>query len=105
MIYYTHSSHCNHYHHTETTRPELKELFKHVTPRYAAYWNEIGIYLDFRPEQLEIIKLDNLGDVKRSCNDMFIKWLERDPNASWEKFFNGFDLAIGSQPTEVPSSK
>ena len=80
----------------ESTRPELKDLFKYVTPRYASYWKEIGIFLDFKPEQLEIIKMDNPADAKRSCNEMFIRWLKADPNASWEKFFNALDLATGA---------
>ena len=94
----------NHYH-TGTTKPKLKELCKHVTPRYAAYWKKIGIFLDFEPGELEIIKHNNPVDAESSCVDMFIKWLQRDPNASWEKFFDAFDSAIRPQFTEVSTSK
>ena len=80
----------------ESTRPDLKDLFQFVTPRYASYWKEIGIFLDLKPEQLEIIKMDNPADTKRSCNDMFIKWLQTDSSASWEKLFNALDLAVGA---------
>jgi len=91
--------------HTETTKPKLKELCKYVTPQYAAYWKEIGIFLDFEPGELEIIKHNNPVDAIRSCNDMFIKWLERDCNASWEKFFDAFDSAIRPRFTEMSTSK
>jgi len=68
----------------------------YVTPRYASYWKEIGIFLDFKPEEIEIIKMDN-QDTKRRCNDMFIKWLQvNSSNASWEKLFNALDLATGA---------
>ena len=87
--------------HAESTKPELKDLCKYVTPRYASYWKEIGIFLDFKPEQLDIIKMDNPADAKRSCTDMFIKWLQIDPNASWEKFFTALDSAIGAPPANT----
>ena len=79
-------------------------MFKFVTPRYASYWKEIGIFLDFKPGQLEIIKMDNPADTKRSCNDMFIKWLQTDSSASWEKFFNALDLAVGAVTTSSVSA-
>ena len=79
-------------------------MFKFVTPRYASYWKEIGIFLDFKSEELEIIKMDNPADTKRSCNDMFIKWLQTDSNASWEKFFNALDLAVGAMSTSSASA-
>jgi len=75
----------------------------HVTPRYASYWKEIGIFLDFKPEQLEIIKMDNPRDTKGSCNDMFIRWLQIDTSASWEKLFNALDLAVGTPSASATS--
>ena len=93
------------YHYIGTTRPELHELCAHVTPRYAAYWKEIGILLGFNADQLEIIRCDNLGNTQRSCNGMFNKWLQTNYNATWEMFFKAFDLAIEPQPINVYSSK
>ena len=87
---------------TEATRPELKDLYKHVIRRYAAYWKEIGILLGVDANTLDIIKLDNLEDTKKRCLSMFEKWLEIDASASWEKFFEAFDLTIKS---EVSASK
>ena len=75
-------------------------MFKYVTPRYASHWKEIGIFLDLKPEEIEIIKMDNPEDTKRRCNDMFIKWLQINSNASWEKLFNALDLATGAVPSD-----
>ena len=82
------------YSHLETKRPELKELFKFVTPKYAAYWKEVGVYLGIEPGQLDAIKLNNCGDANRSCNDVLAKWLKIDVNATWEKLFEAIDFAI-----------
>ena len=35
---------------------------------------------------------------------MFIKWLQTDSNASWEKFFNALDLAVGAMSTSSASA-
>ena len=37
-------------------RPKLKDLHKHVTPCYAAYWEDIGVYLDIQIGHLQVIK-------------------------------------------------
>ena len=33
-------------------RPKLKDLYKHVTPCYAAQWEDIGVYLDAKQNHL-----------------------------------------------------
>lgn len=80
----------------ETKRPELAELLRLITPRYAACWKEIGICLGIEPEQLDVIKLNNFGDASRSCNDLWKKWLMVDVNATWEKLFKAIDSAAAS---------
>ena len=72
-------------------RPELKDLYKHVTPCYAAQWEDIGIYLDIELGHLEIIKADHQGDTSGCCKDLWKKWLKLDPNGTWEKLFTAID--------------
>ena len=76
---------------TVTDRPKLKDLYKHVTPCYAAHWEDIGVYLDIELGHLKIIKRDNPGDTSRCCKDLWKKWLEIDPVATWEKLFAAID--------------
>ena len=72
-------------------RPKLKDLYKHVTPCYAAQWEDIGVYLDIELGHLKTIKADHPGDTNGCCKDLWKKWLELDPNATWEKLFTAID--------------
>ena len=79
-----------------TDRPKLKDLYKHVTPCYAAYWEDIGVYLDIELGRLKIIKADHPGDTSACCKDLWKKWLEVDTDATWEKLFTAIDSAVPS---------
>ena len=72
-------------------RPKLKDLYKHITPCYAAQWEDIGVYLDIELGHLQTIKADHPGDTSGCCKDLWKKWLELDPNATWEKLFTAID--------------
>ena len=81
-------------HHTSsvgTDRPKLKDLYKLVTPCYAAQWEDIGVYLDIEPGHLSIIRANHPGDVEGCCKDLWKKWLELDPDATWDKLFAAID--------------
>ena len=80
----------------ETERPELRDLCRYVLPLYAAHWWEIGIFLNIKPGQLEVIKSDNPADANRCCSVLFIKWLQGTGNITWEKMFEAIDLATVS---------
>ena len=69
----------------------MKDLYKHVTPYYAAQWEDIGVYLDIELGHLRIIKADHPGDTSGCCKDLWKKWLELDPDATWEKLFTAID--------------
>ena len=77
----------------------MKDLYKHVTPCYAAQWEDIGVYLDIELGQLEIIKADHPGDTSGCCKDLWKKWLKLDPNATWEKLFTAIDCTATSSST------
>ena len=66
--------------------PLIKDLMNEITPRYFAYWTEIGTLLDIPQETLNIIKHDysKHGDWK-CCNRMFEEWLKKGTSATWEK--------------------
>ena len=75
-----------------TDCPILDELHKLVTPRCAARWKCIGRRLNFTPTSLKAIHDDNHGDDNKCCDALFSKWLDTDPQATWEKLI----FAIGN---------
>ena len=81
--------------------PKLKDLYKHVTPCYAAHWEDIGIYLDIELGHLKIIKADHPGDISGCCKDLWKKLLEVDCDATWEKLFNAIDSAVPSASSSI----
>ena len=73
--------------HKVNNTPLLKDLYQHITPRYAVDWKVIGTLLGLRSGTLEIIENDYHGKATRCCNAMFEKWLQMDLTASWSKLF------------------
>ena len=67
--------------------PLLKDLYKQITPQYAAHWRELGTLLGLSRKTLNIIEYDNPYSAMDCCNAMLKKWLEVDTTASWRKFF------------------
>ena len=53
-----------------TDRPEIKDLYKHVTPCFAAYWEDIGVYLDIELRHLETIKANYPNNASVCCKDV-----------------------------------
>ena len=47
-----------------------------------AYWQDLGLKLDLKKSQLEIIDLNCRGDVKKCRMEMISLWMDRG-NASW----------------------
>ena len=79
----------------------MKDLYKHVTPCYAAHWKYIGVYLDIELGRLNIIRADHPGDASGCCNDLWEKWLELDCDATWDKLFTAIDSALPSASTST----
>ena len=69
------------------SKPLLRDLYQHITPRYAIQWKVIGTLLDLPSETLNIIEHDHRDKAERCCNAMLEKWLQVDITASWGKLF------------------
>ena len=82
-------------------RPKLKDLYKHVTPYYAAHWEDIGVHLDIELGHLKTIRADHPGDVTGCCKHLWEVWLELDCNATWDKLFAAIDSALPSASTST----
>ena len=72
---------------TVTIKPNLPDLYEHITPRYALKWKVIGTLLGLPSEKLDIIKQDNFHQSEQCCNEMLQWWLRVNPTASWGKLF------------------
>ena len=53
----------------------------------AARWHDLGTQLltGDTVGVLDVIKADHPNDVRACCNEMFVKWLELQPNATWSQ--------------------
>ena len=80
----------------ETERPDIRDLCKYVVPLYAAHWKKIGIFLNIKSGQLEVIKLDNPTDTNGCCINLFEKWLLGTDDVTWKKMFEAIDEATVS---------
>ena len=76
---------------TGSDRPTLDDLCKFVTPHCAAQWKFIGKRLNFTPTSLKAMHDGNHGDDNKCCDALWSKWLDTDPQATWEKLI----FAIG----------
>ena len=80
------------------TTPSLKEAIQYVAP-HAADWKVIGIQLDIPTGELKCIEAGYPTNVKWCCNQMMEKWLEIDPDASWNKLIKVIEsLLVSSTP-------
>ena len=49
---------------------------------------------DIELGNLKTIKADHPGDTSGCCKDLWKKWLELDPDATWEKLFTAIDSSV-----------
>ena len=76
---------------TVKTTPLLKDLYELISPNFGAEWKVIGICLGLHIGELNIIEANYPNNARWCCNKMLEKWLEMDPNASWEKLFTAIE--------------
>ena len=55
--------------------------------KHATKWRSIGLELSITSAALDIIDEDYPTKIKERCKAMLKVWLQRDPEASWEKLF------------------
>ena len=84
--------------HTVKTTPLLKDLYELISPNFGAEWKVIGTCLSLPIGELNIIEANYPNNARCCCNEMLEKWLEMDPNASWEKLFTAIESpAVSNQ--------
>ena len=73
-------------HHYPTPK-QLRNILKPDTSGLAAQWYDLGTQLltDDTVGALKVIKANHPNDVNACCNNLFVKWLELKPNATWSQ--------------------
>ena len=84
------------------TRPLVRDLYQHITPRYATQWRVIGILLGLPSETLNIIERDHVFRAESCCNAMLEKWLQVDTTASWGKLFTVIEYELPAVSCATP---
>ena len=75
-------------------KPEISELHKHIVPKYAARWRDLGVQLKIPEHQLNTIAVNNTNHPSYSeqcCKAVLQKWMEINTNATWDML----QMAIG----------
>ena len=76
---------------TGCKRPTLRDVYKYVVPEYAHNWRYLGAQLDFKHTEMEIIFSDFRNDSQECCRNLLSRWLEKNPDASWDQLFLAID--------------
>ena len=67
-------------------RPNMKALLEIMRKEHiATKWYELGAELLENDNHLEVIKANHQNDVQSCCQEMFKRWLDVKPNASWSQ--------------------
>ena len=80
-------------------KPELLELHRHIVPKYAARWRDLGVQLKMPTHYLDTIAEDNANRTeysKQCCKAMLQKWIQTTPNATWNMLQTAIDFLSDS---------
>ena len=69
-------------------KPEASELHRHIVPKYAARWRDLGVQLKIPEHHLNTIAVNNTNHPSYSeqcCKAVLEKWMKITPNATWDK--------------------
>lgn len=83
---------------------QLSTVMRIEDSAIATKWHELGLELVDSNRILKDIKTDHPSDVNACCISMFEKWLERTPDANWEKLITALN-EIGMKTAAVAVSK
>ena len=70
----------------------------------AARWRDLGTQLltDDTVGVLDVIKVDHPNDARACCNEMFVRWLELQPNAVWSQLITALsNIGMNTVAEEV----
>ena len=71
---------------SDSGKPEVSELHRHIVPKYAAKWRDLGVQLKIPEHHLNTIAVNNTNHPfysEQCCKAMLQKWMEITPDATW----------------------
>ena len=82
------------------TRPTKQKILDHVVSYVTPQWYELGVKLlkEDQESQLDVLKLNHVGDNKKCCMEMFWYWLSTNTSATWKQLIE----ALQSPAVELP---
>ena len=92
-------------------KPELKDLFPFIVPKYTSKWKQLGTLLGLPMGKLDTIEYENRTRADDCCLAVLNEWLQGDHTASWDKVHRAVSLLAGhhgndnNAPSMVPMVK
>ena len=71
--------------------PTVKEFNNYIRDRVATDWYDLGVQLGIPYQQLNIIQINNPGNIQMCCTRMFQHWLQVDTTANWNKLIKALE--------------
>ena len=87
-------------------RPDMKQLLQLMRDKaISAKWFELGAELFEKDTALTAIQADYPNDVNRCCREMFKKWLDVNPDASWSQLVTALNKIGMAAAADVVSKQ
>ena len=82
------------------SKPTKQKILDYVVPYVTPQWYELGVKLlkEDQESQLDVLKLNHVGDNKKCCMEMFWYWLSTNTSATWKQLIG----ALQSPAVELP---
>ena len=71
--------------------PTEQEFNNYIRDKVAKDWYDLGVQLGITFEKLNIIKINDSGNVQMCCTMMFQYWLQVDAKANWNKLIKALE--------------
>ena len=72
-------------------KPQIMDLNRYVIPKIAGEWEDLAYALYFDTAKVKFIKINNRGDSRKCCQELFKVWLSTDQGVSpkiWATLLN-----------------
>ena len=79
-----------------------------MVPGATPHWKSIGIDLLNNSTEIETISLNNPGKNQTCCEEMFAKWLDKNPKATWQNLLDALEsnaVGLNALAYQVKTSK
>ena len=75
----------------ECKRPTFRDVYNYVVPKCAHKWRYLGALLHFDQAELATIFSNFRNDSEECCGDLLSRWLEKNPNTTWDQLLSAID--------------